>query len=107
MGEECGNECSKCGVCCKLFLINLNEEEYKSGFYRTEHEGFGILENFDEAVSSGANIIAQKKDGSCFYHIDGICAIHKDKPKVCKEFFCCSEDKRFANMIKEIDNSRD
>ena len=57
--------CSECGVCCKLFVINLSEEEYKSGNYKTQFEEFGIISDFREAEFSGANIITQKKDGSC------------------------------------------
>ena len=60
-------KCSQCGVCCKLFVINLSEEEYKSGKYKTQFEEFGITSDFTEAEYSGANIITQKDDGSCIY----------------------------------------
>ena len=33
--------CSQCGVCCKLFVINLNKEEYNSKEYKTVFEKFG------------------------------------------------------------------
>ena len=97
-------KCSACGVCCKLFLINLTEEEYKSGKYRTQFESFGLINDFTEAEMCGANIIEQKEDGSCFYLKDGKCSIHDTRPKACREFFCTSKNKKFKAMIEEIKN---
>ncbi|MBU0536616.1 MAG: YkgJ family cysteine cluster protein [Nanoarchaeota archaeon] len=94
-------KCSKCGVCCRLFRINLTEEEYKSGRYRTEFEEFGLVEDFKEAEMCGANIIMPNDDGSCMYLKEGRCSIHKTRPQSCRNFFCA--DKRFDNMIKKID----
>ena len=54
-------KCDQCGVCCKLFLINLTEKEYKSGKYKTQFEEFGLTKDFKEAEMCGANIITQKK----------------------------------------------
>lgn len=99
-------KCDQCGVCCNLFLINLNEEEYKSGNYKTEFESFGIINDFVEAEFSGSNIIEQKKDGSCFYLEDGNCSIHKTRPKACREFFCSSENPKFETMIKKINEKK-
>ena len=48
--------CSQCGVCCKLFLINLNKEEYLSEKYQTVFDEFGLVE-FEEAELTGANIL--------------------------------------------------
>ena len=28
--------CSQCGICCRLFLINLTQKEWMSGKYKTE-----------------------------------------------------------------------
>ena len=95
-------KCSACGTCCKLFLINLSEEEYKSKKYRTQFEAFGLVNDFTEAEMCGANIIEQKEDGSCFYLKDGKCSIHDTRPKACREFFCTSKNKKFKDMIDEI-----
>jgi Fe-S-cluster containining protein len=92
--------CSQCGVCCKLFVINLSEEEYKSGNYKTQFEEFGIISDFKEAGFSGANIITQKQDGSCIYQKDNKCSIHKTRPAVCRKFFCI--DNNFKSMIDKI-----
>jgi len=93
--------CSQCGVCCKLFVINLSEEEYKSGNYQTQFEEFGLTKDFIEAEFSGANIITQKQDGSCIYQKDNKCSIHKTRPEVCKKFFCT--DPSFKSMTEKID----
>ena len=94
--------CFECGICCKLFLINLNEEEYNSGNYKTQFEEFGLVDDFEEAELCGANIIEQQKDGSCFYLRKGSCSIHSDRPSACRAFFCNSNKKNFKVMIKDI-----
>jgi len=43
------NKCSQCGVCCKIFVVPLNENEYKSGKYKTQFEEFGVVDDFREA----------------------------------------------------------
>lgn len=97
-------QCSQCGLCCKLFLINLNEEEYRSRKYVTQFEGFKV-DDFEEAELCGANIIASKDDG-CFYLKDGKCSIHNMKPVSCKNFYCGSKDPKFSTMIEKINQSR-
>jgi len=97
------DKCSQCGVCCKLFWINLTEEEYRSGKYKTYFEMFGFVDDFEEAVRDGANLLAKNDDGSCIYLKDNKCSIHKDKPKACQKFFCKSKDPQFASMIKKIE----
>src|SRR3989338_10562232 len=98
--------CSQCGVCCRLFLINLNPEEYKSCRYKTQFEEFGLTSDFMEAEMCGANIITQKKDGSCFYLADGKCSIHSARPQSCRNFFCSSKDPEFKTMIEKIKESK-
>ena len=95
------NKCSGCGVCCRLFLINLSKEEFKSKKYRTQFEKFESM-NFKQAESCGANILEQKDDGSCFYLKDTKCSIHESRPDACKAFFCTSKSKAFKEMIKDI-----
>ena len=66
--------CLQCGVCCNLFLINLSEEEYKSGRYQTMFDEF--VHDFEEAQLVGANILKQKEDKTCIYLKDNKCSIH-------------------------------
>ncbi len=94
------NKCSQCGICCKLFLINLTEVEYKSGGYKTQFEQMGVTEDFEEAQVCGANIIDQKMDGSCIYLEEGKCSIHIRRPQSCKNFFCL--DPSFDAMTQKI-----
>lgn len=111
--------CFECGICCKLFLINLNKEEYNSSKYKTQFEEFGLVDDFEEAELCGSNIIKQQKDGSCIYLkpqkskiseaqgisdslVKGKCSIHLDRPKACRAFFCNSKNKDFKVMIKDI-----
>ena len=96
------NKCIQCGVCCKIFLITLTEEEYRSGKYKTMFSEFGMVEDFEEAEKNGANILAQQDDGSCIYLKNGKCSIHEDKPSACKAFFCESKDPEFAEMISKV-----
>nr|MCK4930387.1 YkgJ family cysteine cluster protein [Nanoarchaeota archaeon] len=100
------HKCLECGVCCKLFLVNLTEEEYKAGKYKTQFEMFGLVDDFIEAEMCAANIIEQKKDGSCTYLKNGKCSIHKIRPKSCREFFCTSKSKTFTIMIDKIKERR-
>lgn len=95
-------KCAQCGVCCRLFLINLTEEEYKSRRYKLQFDEFEFVDDFEEAELIGANILAQKEDGSCIYLKYNKCSIHKDRPKSCREFFCNSKNKRFKEMIEKI-----
>jgi Fe-S-cluster containining protein len=98
--------CSQCGLCCQLFLINLNKKEYYSEKYKTELESFGVLNNFKKAVKYGANILKQKKNGGCIYLKDNKCLIHQTRPQVCREFFCNSKSKKFKEMIEKIEKNR-
>lgn len=92
------NKCDKCGLCCKLFLINLNEEEYKSVKYVTVFKDLEIIEDFKKASSVGANILAQQEDGSCIYLKGKLCSIHKTRPVVCRKFYCTSKNKKYTEM---------
>ena len=95
-------KCGQCGVCCRLFVINLTEAEYRSGKYMTIFEEFGVVDDFTEAELTGANILAMNEDGSCIYLKDNRCSIHQDRPQACRKFFCTSEDPWFRPMIKKI-----
>jgi len=100
------NKCFECGACCKLFLINLTEEEYKSGKYKTQFEMFGLINDFGEAERCAANILEQKEDGSCVYLKKGRCSIHQIRPKSCRKFFCTSKNKQFKGMIEKIKKAK-
>jgi len=95
-------KCDQCGTCCRLFAINLTEDEYKSGRYKTQFDFFPPVDDFVEAELTGANILQQKEDGSCIYLKDNKCSIHDDRPRSCREFFCDSKEDRFSSMIEKI-----
>ena len=94
--------CIQSGACCRLFFINLTEEEYKSGKFKTQFEEFGMVEDFDEAQESGANVLEKNEDGSCVYLKDNKCSIHEKRPEACREFFCTSEKPKFQKMIQIV-----
>ena len=98
--------CNQCGVCCKLFLINLSEEEYDSGNYKTVSDNFKLNDKFIDIESYGGNILEQNEDGSCVYLKDSKCSIHNYRPKVCGIFFCNSKNKKFTNMIEKINKNK-
>lgn len=68
-------------------------------------EKFGLTGDFDEAKKCGANLLAQKTDGSCIYLDGSQCSIHANRPRVCRDFFCTSKAKKFAGMVKIIKNN--
>jgi len=100
------NKCIQCGLCCRLFLINLNEKEYRSGKYKTQFEKFGLVDDFKKAKGCGANILRRKKNGECIYLKKNKCSIHETRPQVCREFFCASKLKKFQGMIDQIEKAR-
>jgi len=99
-------KCYQSGVCCKLFLINLNEEEYNSKKFETQFQEFGHIEDFTKAKNIGANILKQNKDGSCIYFKDNLCSIHKIRPQVCRDFFCTTKKEKFQDMVKQINQRK-
>jgi len=96
------NTCNGCGLCCKLFLINLNREEYQSGKFKTMFEQFGHIDDFKLARESGVNFLAKKENGECIYLDGQDCSIHADRPAVCRDFFCTSKAEKFKTMVKII-----
>lgn len=96
------NLCNGCGLCCQLFLINLSKEEYESGKYKTMFQEYGVMENFNQAKSCGANLLAKKADDSCVYLEGKRCGIHATRPRVCREFFCTTKAVKFGKMVKII-----
>lgn len=63
-----------------------------------------FVEDFEEAELIGANLLAQKEDGSCIYLKDTLCSIHDKRPEVCKPFFCDSKKEQFKEMIKIVED---
>ena len=100
------DKCFQCGICCRLFLVNLSEEEYRSGKYRTQFEEFGLIDDFHKATLYGANTLKQKENGECIYLKENTCSIHKTRPQVCREFFCTYKLKKFRYMIEQIEKKR-
>ncbi len=96
------NSCKSCGLCCKLFYINLSKKEYQSGKYKTILQDHGIIDNFSLAKECGANLLDKNEDNSCVYLVDNQCSIHADRPDVCRDFFCTTKAKKFEEMVKII-----
>ncbi len=94
--------CSQCGICCRLFLINLTQKEWMSSDYKTELKEFDLNNDFNTVQNYGGNILSQKKDGSCIYLNNNLCSIHKKRPRSCRNFFCSSTSKKFKGMIRMI-----
>jgi Fe-S-cluster containining protein len=95
-----------CGICCRIFFINLTESEYKSGLYQTMFQDHGFVNDFENATEIGAHFLAQNQDGSCLYLKDNQCSIHTKRPEVCRPFCCDSENPQFKDMIKKIEQFR-
>lgn len=98
-------KCVSCGWCCKLFIVNLTEAEYKSKSYKTMFDQF--LTDFNEAEMRGANLVAKKDDESCVYlDENNKCKIYNKRPNVCRDFFCHSKEEKFSEMIEKIKKKR-
>jgi Fe-S-cluster containining protein len=96
------NSCNGCGLCCRLFLINLSKEEYESGIYTTVFPKGISPDKFSEAQNCGAILLAKKEDDCCIYLEDNKCSIHANRPKVCRAFFCTTKACKFQSMVKVI-----
>jgi len=99
--------CSMCGLCCRLFLINLNAEEYYSGDYLTVFDYLEPINDFALASECGANILKQNDDGGCIYLESEKCSIHERRPIVCREFYCTGTETEYAGMREIIAKARD
>jgi Fe-S-cluster containining protein len=99
-------ECNMCGDCCRVFLINLTESEYRSGTYQTIFQEYGFIDDFEKVTEIGANFLAKNLDESCIYLKDNKCSIHTTRPQVCRPFCCDSTDFQFKGMIDEIKRFR-
>ena len=100
------NRCNSCGLCCKLFYINLSKDEYKYGNYQTIFGDIRKIENFNEAKSCGANLLKKNDKDECVYLVDNKCGIHDKRPAVCRDFFCNSKSKKFQGMREIIENEK-
>ncbi len=98
--------CDRCGICCKHFLINLDEHEYRSGKYQLIFGDIDLIDDFELASECGANLLAKNEEGGCIYLQNNRCSIHADRPKVCRDFFCKSDDQRYHKMIESIQRSK-
>jgi len=99
--------CSQCGICCRLFLINLNYKEWSSGRYKTLLKKYYFGNDFRAAQKYGGNLLSQNKDGSCVYLKKNICSIHNRRPQSCRDFFCQSTAKKFQGMVHMIRQKRE
>jgi Fe-S-cluster containining protein len=100
------NVCKMCGICCRLFLINLNQNEYYSGKYLTMFDDIETFKDFSRACEYGANLLKQQADGSCIYSRANKCSIHKKRPAVCKDFFCDGTENKYKKMRRIITAAR-
>lgn len=96
--EKPQSACDMCGLCCKLFLIPLSEEEYRSGEYQMIFDDVEIFKDFTMASECGAHLLKQQEDGSCVYLKDKKCSIHERRPVVCRGFFCKGSDSSYDEM---------
>jgi len=106
MKKTVSPRCAQCGLCCKLFLINITREEWASHSYKTALRNFDNDDDFSVIETYGGNILEQKKDGSCIYLKNNTCSIHTRRPQACRNFFCVSKAKKFQGMIDIIKKRR-
>jgi len=95
-----------CGLCCRLFFINLDEKEYYSGDYSTVFDGLEPIDDFRLASDCGANMLKQNEDGSCIYLESNKCSIHENRPEVCRDFYCSGTENEYSDMREIIAKAR-
>ena len=95
-------KCEMCGLCCELFLINLNESEYLSRDYQTMFSDIEFIDDYVLASDCGANLLARQSNGRCIYLVHNKCGIHELRPSVCRDFFCHDQNPRYSQMRAEI-----
>lgn len=100
------NSCEQCGVCCKLFFINLNETEFRSGEFQTIFDDVEIDKDFALISDCGANFLAKNEAGACVYLQDNCCKIHNRRPQVCRAFFCKDDSLEFEEMRNIITKNK-
>jgi Fe-S-cluster containining protein len=98
--------CSQCGLCCRLFIINLTKKEWLSDEYETELKKYFATDDFKTIQKYGGNILKQQENGSCIYLHDNLCSIHKKRPQSCRNFYCTSTLKKYKGMISLIKEKR-
>ena len=98
--------CVMCGLCCQLFLINLNKDEYYSGEYSTVFDDIEIFTDFSKACEYGANLLKKQANDSCIYLKADKCSIHEQRPAVCKGFFCRGKKAKYEKMRSIVENAR-
>lgn len=94
--------CNTCGLCCSLFYINLSKKEYESKKFLTIFDNENHNLPYIEAKDCGANFLAKKTDNSCIYLENNLCSIHRDRPNVCRHFFCSTKSQKFKSMVDKI-----
>lgn len=97
--------CSRCGLCCKLFLINLTQKEWESGYFKTYFQGLSAKDSFKKARSYGGHLLLQKEDGSCIYLQNNLCSIHQNRPQACRNFFCRTKQAKYRGMVRIINKA--
>lgn len=96
-----------CGTCCRLFYINLDEQEYYSGEYLTYFEELEPASDFAKAKMYGMNLLKTKDDGSCVYLEGNKCSIHDRRPHACRDFFCQGAEDKFKGMRSIVASAKE
>ena len=79
-------------MCCRQWVVNLDNDEFRSGLYKTVvfcklHKD--SCKNIKISCMNREYQLERKKDGSCIYlSPNNKCSIYKKRPKVCVDFSC-------------------
>jgi len=70
-------ECRKCGQCCKVFKLDVNNKEELQQKFR-DHFGFALKSSKIEAVFYG----------ECEFLKDNQCTNYENRSDICKNYIC-------------------
>lgn len=76
-----GYSCSRCRACCRLKTIHLNPYEIAR---LSGNRGVSTTEFIAGFTTNGGTVLLSKQDGTCVFLEEEGCAVHADRPLVCR-----------------------
>jgi uncharacterized protein len=76
-----GYSCSRCLVCCRFKTIHLNPYEIAR---LSNNQGVSTTEFIARFTTNGGTVLQSKRDGTCVFLDTEGCAVHADRPLVCR-----------------------
>lgn len=76
-------DCTQCGACCKVLMVNVTQAEAKSAARRLQLSETAFKEKYIEESQQGQYIISHIP---CHFLSGKICSIYEDRFTECRDF---------------------